>query len=167
MEAKDLHQQLLNYQTAIANVDSYRKNWKKTKKLILSTLKLLNSELKLSLKIETEENFEGMEMVYATLGKRKSGIAEKIEGTKRYYFKEGGFLAYTQLFNGKISVWITLPTIENLMETPAPEPLHIYKPSEITKEVVQQNLAVFFKDMTEWEDQDLQHHEVGYKMRNS
>jgi hypothetical protein len=80
--------------------------------------------------------------------------------------KEGGFLFYTQIYNGKVSVWISLPVIENFVEQQAPAPLDIYEPSEIKEDLIVRHVAEFLKTMALWEDQDMEHHEIGYKIRD-
>lgn len=155
------------YDTAASNVQKNRDCWQKTKRLIVRTLNTIIRETGVNAEVHKEEKLEGMEMVCLTQGERESGIYERIANTKRPFLKDGGYLCYTQIYNGKVSVWIALPVIENIMESQVPEPINIFNPDEIKEEMIIKHVAQFFKEMAEWEDKDLQHHELGYKMRNT
>jgi hypothetical protein len=107
-----------------------------------------------------------LELVYLTFGKRESGIYERLAEIKRPFLKDGGYLTYTQIPNGKISVWIGFPKIEKFLEGDAPKPIEIYPPEEITEDLIINHVTAFLKAMIEWEDIDTTRHELGYNLKS-
>jgi len=121
----------------------------------------------LNVKIDIEDKVEGMEFIYFGFGSRNSGLSEVYENTKLPVIKDGGYLFYSQLYNGKVSVLITLPVIEKYMEALEPKPLEVLRPAEITKEKIMEHVSDFLEEMAVWEDRDFGHHEIGFKVREN
>jgi hypothetical protein len=167
MNIEDLKTGLSIYQKAVSNANSYRKEWKAgTKNLVFDTLTKIVQITGMGAEVRKEEKLDGMEMVFLVFKKRESGIFEHFEDTVRPYMKEGGYLFYTQIYNGKISIFISLPVIENFIERTKPKPVGIFEPAELTEEIIIDHVSQFLKEMASWEDNDLQHQEIGYKMRS-
>lgn len=167
MQLDALKTDLQLYRTVIDKVNRNRQGWEDAKNLIFSTLTKVVKATKMKAKVEKEEKRRGMELVYLCFENRESGIYEEIGSTKRHYMKEGGYLFYTQIYNGKITVWISLPTIEDFMDRVPPKPIEVYEPSEIKEEIIIKHVSEFLKAMTEWEDKDIEHHAIGFKMRDN
>jgi len=164
MDLKDLKSQLQSYHNILAKTDTYREEWPATKELIHTSLSKIVKESGMQAKVATEENLQGMELVYLCFEKRESGIFERIGKIKRPYLKDGGYLTYTQIYNGKISVWMSQPSIEQLMENKAPDPIDIYEPTELNEGLIIHHVTHFLKEMIKWEDLDASHHQLGYNM---
>jgi len=142
-----------------------RSQWPTARKVILDTLNHIKAEVQMDVKIKVEDKMEGMEVIYLSYGKEDSGIFEKIGKTKRPVIKEGGHLFYTQLYNGKVGVWKTLPNIKKLMNAQAPQKLGLFEPEEITEELIISQVAEFLQSLATWEDKDLENGSIGYKMK--
>lgn len=158
---------LQHYQNALTAVDTYRKDWTKAKELIMASLNEVKTTFELNVKIDIEAKVEGMEFIYFGFGPRNSGLFQVYEKTKVPIIKDGGYLFYTQLYNGKISVLVTAPTIEDYMEAIEPKPLEVLRPAELTEEKIMEHVSSFLEEMTAWEDRDFAHHEIGYKVREN
>ena len=60
---------------------------------------------------------------------------------------------YSQLYNGKISVWIRYPKIQKLMKRKAPKVLDVYEPLELTAEQIEAHVKTFYEELTLWINQ--------------
>lgn len=167
MNTEAVKTKLQNYQNALAAVNQYRDDWAKAKDLIFSCLNEIKSTFGLNVKIDIEDKVEGMEFIYFGFGQRSSGLFEVYEKTKLPVIKDGGYLFYTQLYNGKISVLVTVPTIEKYMEALEPKSLEVLRPDELTREKIIGHVISFLDEMTAWEDRDFEHHEIGFKVREN
>lgn len=167
MNLEDLKSQLSIYRNAVNTAKQYRADWKDgVREQIINTLTKIVEETKMNAEVKKEDKMDGMQLVYLAFKKRESGISEHFEDTTRPYMKEGGYLFYTQIYNGKISVFISLPTIENFIDRKPPKPLGVFDPSDITEAIIVDHVTKFLKEMAMWEDNDLEHQEIGFKMRN-
>lgn len=145
------------YKTMLDQVTIWRETWSKTlKKFILKEVKKLLDATGLIATISEEEKIKGLEAITIRLGSKKSGIyAMADKGNERKdFFKEFGTLVYSQLFNGKVQVWMTFPFIEGLVEPRPPKLIGIYAPPEFTEDLIINNIETFLKDLIEWEDYD-------------
>lgn len=163
MHLNDVRHQLKTYRTTLAEINQNRTAWEKSKLLISNTLVNMIQELEMNAEVEKEEKTEGLEFVYLKFGSRESGIAARSGKAKRDFMKDGGYLYYTQLYNGKISVWISTPVIENFTECPPIKPFKIYAPAELKEADIIQDVAIFLKVMTNWEVNSIEHHKMSYK----
>ena len=109
-----------------------------------------------------EENIDGMELVFLYFEKRESGISEKLGKVKHPFIKEGGYLFYTQIYSGKISVLMSLPIIENVVEREEPQQINILCPRDLKEETIVSHVVTFLKTMTEWEGLDINHRAIGF-----
>jgi len=167
MNTEAVKTKLQNYQEALAAVKQYRHDWIKAKELIFECLNEIKSTFDINVKIEIEDKVEGMEFIYFGFGPRNSGLFEIYEKTKLPVIKDGGYLFYTQLYNGKISVLVTVPTIEKYMEALEPKSLEVLQPAKLTKEKIMGHVAAFLEEVTIWEDRDFEHHEIGFKVKEN
>ena len=118
------------YSAMLKHVIDYRNAWYNSlKDEIVKTAGEVLEHTGISASIDIEERFENLESITISLGKAVSGIAENVDDiTKRNIIKDKGSLVYSQLFNGKVQVWITYPLIEGLMQPKPPKMLGIYRP---------------------------------------
>lgn len=144
------------YKNMLDQVSIFRDTWSKSlKSNILKEIKKIIETTELEASISEEEEIKGLEAITIRLGNKKSGIYEKTKGNERKdYFKEFGTLVYSQLFNGKVQVWMSFPFIEGLMEPRPPKLIGIYAPPEFNEGLILSNFEVFLKDLIEWEDYD-------------
>ncbi len=144
------------YKDMLQNTLRYRQEWNKSvKKLIIERLEELEKLSSLGLDIQTHPEVVNLESISASLGRVKSGIEEVIEeDTHKPVIKFSGMLLYQQLFNGKIKTDIFLPFIEGIHQQAPPVQLGIYRPDEISHELITEHMAQFLKMVIEWEDFD-------------
>ena len=144
------------YKAILEQVMNYRDEWdQKLKEFILDGISKVLSQTAVKAKVEVEEKYENLESISIYLGKSESGIAETFEsGTRRNIIKDMGSLTYSQIFNGKIQVWMTFPRIEGLMQPQSPKMLGIYGPPEFNEDLILDNFDEFFKELIEWENYD-------------
>ena len=163
MTIEILRSKYKTYQEARLKAVELRNEWPTAKEIISKTLTKVRDDLGMNAEIKVEAKMEGLEIVYLSFGKTASGIFEKIGDTTRPIIKEGGHLFYTQIYNGQITVWKTLPNIEKLMDPESPEQLGKYSPSQITERIVMEHIAEFLDDLATWEDHELNSKGIGYR----
>lgn len=144
------------YRNMLQQVVDFRAVWEEQlKEFIKSNAESVLEHTDTNGKIEIEEKFEHLESITISLGKSISGIAEHIDkNTKRNIVKDNGSLIYSQLFNGKVQVWLTYPLIEGLMQPKEPKMIGIYAPPEFNEGLILSNFDDFFKELIEWENYD-------------
>src|SRR5210317_296834 len=98
----------------LENTHNYRLEWKNgLRDEIEKEIGRMASTVNLDLDIRKLDNIENLESLIISLGKRNSGISERLEDDlSRPFIRHGGILIYQQLFNGKILVMINYPFIE-------------------------------------------------------
>jgi len=86
------------------------------------------------------------------------------EGTvTRGLVKMGGYLFYSQVYNGKILVGISYPHVETLQDARPNKGLALLDPEEITEEKIFEHVEHFLKELTKDEsspsmEEELQRH---------
>lgn len=144
------------YKDILEQVVNYREAWgKELKQFIIKSINKILEHSDVTAKLEVEEKFENLETISVYLGKAESGIAETFDsGTKRNIIIDRGSLNFSQIFNGKVQVWMTFPLIEGLMQPQQPKMIGIYAPPEFNIDLVLSNFDEFFKELIEWENYD-------------
>jgi len=144
------------YTKILEQVMDFRESWdSKLKKFIQDGIGKVLKQTELKARVQVEEQFENLETISIYLGKSESGIAETFEsGTKRSIIKDMGSLNYSQIFNGKIQVWMTFPLIEGLMQPQPPKMIGIFTPPEFDENLILSNFDEFFKELIDWENYD-------------
>lgn len=164
MNLEEVNLQLKNYRNIIGKVTKNREKWDITKNLIYNTLNTIVKKTKMKVAVKKEDKVAGLEMIYLFFGKRDSGIYERIGKNKHPYLKEGGYLFYSQIYSGKVSVWMSQPVIENIIEMEEPILINTYCPADLNEEIITQHVADFLKKMIEWEGLDKDHRrEIGFR----
>lgn len=152
-----IKERVVKYKNMLDQVSQWRATWSKNlKKFILKEVTKLLDATGLEATVNEEEKIKGLESITIMLGNKKSGIYEMAaDGNERKdFFKEYGTLVYSQLFNGKVQVWMTFPFIEGLIEPRPPKLIGIYAPPEFNESLIIGHMEVFMKDLIEWEDFD-------------
>ncbi len=144
------------YQEILDQVVTYRDEWGSSlKHFIINKSEEILKQTDINANIQVEERFKNLESITISLGKSLSGISEVVdENVNRSIVKDQGALIYSQLFNGKIQVWMTYPLIEGLMQPKPPKGMGIYAPPEIDERHIMTKFDEFFKELIEWENYD-------------
>jgi hypothetical protein len=152
-----IKERVVKYKNMLNQVAQWRSTWsKELKTFILTEVTKLLEATGLEATVNEEEKIKGLESITIMLGNKKSGIYEMAgDGNERKdFFKEYGTLVYSQLFNGKVQVWMTYPFIEGLIEPRPPKLIGIYAPPEFNEALIIGHVETFLKDLIEWEDFD-------------
>ena len=169
-----IKERAIKYKNILQQVLDYRDDWdNRLQKFILDSIDDILSHTDISANVEIEEKFENLDTISVYLGKSESGIAETFgSGTKRNIIKDMGSLNYSQIFNGKVQVWMTFPLIEGLMQPQQPKMIGIYAPPEFNIDLMLSNFDEFFKMLIDWENYDddqpsQQTNKIGFGVQNS
>ncbi|MEE9373039.1 MAG: hypothetical protein V3V00_08300 [Saprospiraceae bacterium] len=144
------------YKDILEQVINYREAWgKELKKFILEGVGNVLKQTGVEAKVEVEGQFENLQTISIYLGKNVSGIAETFEGgARRSIIKDMGSLSFSQIFNGKVQVWMTFPLIEGLMKPQPPKMIGIFTPPEFNEDLILSTFDDFFKELINWENYD-------------
>lgn len=145
-----------NYTNMLKQVKQFRERWNKDlKKFILDHVDKMLEVIEIGAHVESEERIAGLEVITIQLGKKASGIYQEMEdGTKKHFIKDFGTLVYSQLFNGKVQVWMTYPLIEGMMEPRPPRLVGIFAPPEFNEQLIMSHFDLFLKELADWENYD-------------
>ena len=151
-----LREKVKKYKKILDNTSKYRKAWEsELKTMIIETLESIAEEIDLDASVEVRDALENLEIVVFSLGRIKSGIAERVdEDVLKPMIKNNGALIYQQLFNGKVLIMISLPFIEGTGEPRPPKTIEILRPEELKRPFIFRHVEQSLSDVTEWEDYD-------------
>ena len=155
-ELTPLKNKVSHLKQILQNTHNYRQVWKdELKAFIISQIESMTKAADLDVDIEVRDQIDNLEAIVISLGKRNSGISEKLEDDlSRPFIRHGGILIYQQLFNGKVLVMIHYPFIEGYGEPRPPKNMAIYRPEEIKQPYILRHLEELVKQVAEWEDYD-------------
>ncbi len=155
-ELTAIKQKVDKYKKILVNTEENRKDWNnRLKKVIVDTLEYIAKDTGLEAEVEIQDNIENMELLVFNLGRTTSGISEKVDETVRKpMIKSNGALIYQQLFNGKLLVLISIPSIEGYGDPRPPKTVEILRPDEINQKVIYHHVEQFLTEITDWEDYD-------------
>lgn len=168
-EFNGLIKRVQHLKTILQNTHDYRKEWNDgLKETIISSIKEMTEAADLQVDVEVRDQIENLETVVVSLGRKNSGISERLEDDlSRPFIRHGGVLVYQQLFNGKILVMINYPYIEGYGEPRPPKNIAIYRPEEIQRPYLIRHLEELVKEVAEWEDyddDDVQTKKIGFNV---
>lgn len=151
-----LKERASKYKTILQQAMDYREAWEgNLKQFILDGVDNVLKQTDVNANVEVEEKFEHLETISIFLGKSISAIAETFpSGAKRSIIKDMGSINYSQIFNGKVQVWMTFPLIEGLMQPQQPKMIGIFAPPEFNEDLILSNFDEFFKELINWENYD-------------
>ncbi|MDX1479787.1 MAG: hypothetical protein R3301_18875 [Saprospiraceae bacterium] len=163
-----LKQKVQEYHEVLHNTERYRQIWRKElRDFIISELEKMIKATGLEATLTTRDTIGNLEALICTMGKRASGIFERVdEDTNKPIIKHFGALVYQQLFNGKIQVLIMLPALEGMPDQRQPKFVGIYRPEELKPPFLERHMEEFVRSLTEWEDfdDDEQPNKIGFQM---
>lgn len=106
----------------------------------------------------SKTNYETVSLAF---GNRPSGIFDKEEG--RHLSMIGGALHFSQMYNGKIFIWIEYPYIENLSyHDPGYKGLKTLEPNELLEDLVLSVVEDFVRIIIESENRE--RHLIGFNI---
>ena len=151
-----LKERAAKYKSILQQAMDYREAWgDNLKQFILDGVDKVLKQTDVKATVEIEERFEHLETIAVSLGKSVSAIAETFDsGAKRSIIKDMGALNFSQIFNGKVQVWMTFPLIEGLMQPQQPKMIGIFAPPEFNEDLILSNFDEFFKELINWENYD-------------
>lgn len=156
MDYSKLKKKVKSLNAVLKNTEDFRKEWDSNlKSMISDTLELIIKEIKLDAEVLIHDQLYGLETVSLNLGTVESGIFERLgEDTKKPLIRTNGILMFQQLFNSKISIWISFPHIEGVGEPKTPKMLEIVRPDELKEVNILRYIEQFIDEITKWEDYD-------------
>lgn len=142
-------------------IESNRANWDQyLRPLILKTFKSIQKKIDLNLKIREINEIKNLEAIRLTFGYLNSGLfveqkKHKQEIPPMVLIKKGGYISYSQIANGKISVFIHYPYIEDIYGEPDKIlELGIFAPMEITRDLILGQIEQFLDEIVKWEKEE-------------
>ena len=148
-------------QTIYEEVELHRNCWTDmVKPLILKTFKHVKKTLELNLKIRMNDDIKNLESIRLTFGYLNSGLLIEPKKSMKdapamVLVKKGGYLAYSQIANGKISAFIHFPYIEGIYgDADRIMELGIYLPEEVTRKMIMEHIETFLEQIVKWEKEE-------------
>jgi hypothetical protein len=139
-----------DYCTVVKRTEERHARWNSsTKELVFRTLSALSADLK-PLRAIKEESVRNFDTVCLGFMPTPTSIAIREGAAIKGFVKMGGYLFYSQVFNGKVLVGISYPYVEELQDA-APKGIAIVDPEEITKEKILEHVEQFLREITEAE----------------
>jgi hypothetical protein len=142
-------------------IESNRVNWDQhLKPLILKTFKYIKKKIDLNLKIQEIKEIKNLEAIRLTFGYLNSGLfveqkKHKQEIPPMVLIKKGGYLSYSQIANGKISVFVHYPYIEDIYGEPDRIlEVGIFSPEEINQDMILGHVEQFLDEIVKWEKEE-------------
>ena len=165
MSADNRIQQLIHLSEELksiyADIESNRANWDQhLKPLILKTFKFVQKKIELNLKIREINELKNLEAIRLTFGYLNSGLfvekkKHKQEIPPMVLVKKGGYLSYSQIANGKISVFIHYPYIEDIYGEPDKIlEVGIFAPLDLTRDMILSHIEQFLDEIVKWEKEE-------------
>ena len=144
-----------------AEIDLHREEWhQNVKSLIKKTFKSVIKKSKLHLLICQYDHVLNLESIQLTFGILNSGLLIEPKKGKNaipsmVLLKRGGLLAYSLMANGKVSVAIQYPYIEEIYGDPENvRELGTFSPADITREMILDHVQTFLEEIVKWEREE-------------
>lgn len=152
MTTPDLTPKIDQLKAAFITIEANRKLWQEEKKeLLKTTLKKIKEESGLDLSVQYLSDRTNSEGVNLTFGKGYSGIYEKNSTSMKSYVKTGGYIVFSQAYNGKVFVIIGYPYIEDTVSQAPARVVGKYNPEDITENFICEAVDLFLEEMIKWE----------------
>lgn len=155
MSTSNLEESYQQYQAAQQAIVERQTAWQsEVKDFIKDTLQALQEEHNIAGKIKEEDKITNIEAIYLDMGQSTTEIKVTDAEEPKQVKRSEGSLMYSQLYNGKISVWIRYPKIKKLMKRKAPKIIEVYEPKDLSTADITEHLQLFFQELTDWMNQD-------------
>lgn len=163
MKLEELSGKGKDLQKAIDETFKRRDLWTNEKKTIVQgTLEKVKGFLKIDCHVQNVQMYENYGAVTLSMGKSPSGISGKSPGEK-IFVKQGGYLAFSQSYTGKLFVIAGMPYIESITDQIEPIVLTTVDPEEIDESFVLKKVDQFLKKIIQWES-GKEYTAVGFKL---
>ena len=159
---KKLKEAFEKYTESINKTNERRQLWKsETKGKIYDVLKLIEKNFKFDWHVQRLEDIENYETINISCNSKSSGLKETVRelGTEnikssKVFVKYGGYLAFSQSYNGKINVFMKFPYIEEWVQEMNVEVFDTIEPVQITEELISDFVIKFLDKLSKWEGVD-------------
>jgi hypothetical protein len=153
--------QITKLKAIYREIDEKRDLWeRKVKKLIVKTFKEIKKSVDSSLKVRINEDIINLESVVLTFGVLNSGLFIEGKGSAgelppMVLIKRGGYLAYSQMANARISVFVQMPFIEGIYgDAEDVREIGVFEPGEITRRKIIEHVEFFLDEIIKWEREE-------------
>jgi hypothetical protein len=149
---------------AFAERDENRRLWKdETKARLLAVLQQIAKETKLGLQVQDADWTDNAEAVGLVFSVMPSGLVEikgdmvdaqaanSLNQERTHLLKHGGYLNFSQNYNGSLFVYIGYPYVDKRIPQAESKPLGQFSPREVTEAFIREQAVVFLTEMVEWE----------------
>lgn len=142
---------LEEYCHVIEAVKQRQNDWNtSTKAEIVRVLSSISDDLK-PLKVVEDGSPRNFDTVCLGFPPSRTNIVLRQGAGAKGLTRFGGYLSYSQVFNGKILVGISYPYVEDLQDATPNKGLALLDPSEITEEMILEHVDTFLREITEAE----------------
>ena len=140
------------YQKAIENIKSKRDIWENTTHTLLNkTLTDIANSNKIGWHVQDFGMGRNLDTVNISFGPNNSGLVVKDEKGTKALVKHGGYLAFSTMYNGDISVYLSYPYVDEHMQRIPVRQLDRISPESITVEYIVSMTKLFLAEMLAWE----------------
>lgn len=135
-------------------ISERRSLWAKSlRDLIHSHLSYYCDQVEEDWHVNTNQSKENHESVYIAFGNVPSGIFDRDQNS--HLMLVGGALHFSQIYNGKIFVWIEYPYIEDLLYPKSPyKDLGIVEPKGLDEDAIEKYVEEFIEEIIRSEARD-------------
>ena len=139
------------YCRLLEQVDERHTHWNtSTKEEILRVLSSISDDLK-SLKAVQEGSIRNFDTVCLGFPPTPTSIVLREGNGAKGLTRFGGYLFYSQVFNGRILVGISYPYVEQLQDAPPNKGIDLLDPTEITEQKILEHVDAFLREIAEAE----------------
>lgn len=156
-----INRQMNELKIIYGEIDEKRNLWdKKIKGLVVKTFKEIKKSVDSNLKVRANEDIKNLESIILTFGVLNSGLFIEDKGSDSQLpsvvmIKRGGYLAYSQMANAKISVFVQMPFIEGIYGNPEDvREIGVYDPAELSRRRIIDHVEYFLDQIIKWEREE-------------
>jgi len=168
---KNLKEQLKKEELKVI---SSREKWQKEiKPLLLKKLNSIKDYLDLNLFVQENDSIINHETVLLSFSDEPSGLSynpndifNQQESKSGIIVKTGGYIVFSQIYNGEIIIWISYPRIDEVLKLES-ETIHlkIVSIDELTDDLIESSVEIFLKEMIKWQKHGVKYSKIGYQLR--
>ncbi|SDK42517.1 hypothetical protein SAMN05421823_102701 [Catalinimonas alkaloidigena] len=144
------------YVQMLEKISLRRSAWQRNKQVLLQILQQIEKEVELDWQVRTNNEYSNMEQVSLSFPLKQLGIhyEDKFTRENKSYFMKGGGLNYSQMANGMIHVWVSMPTVDELREYIGEPPvIGIIDPAQLNSKLIIKHIEKFLKYVLLWDEE--------------
>lgn len=139
------------YCGVVSQVEERHTHWNtSTKQEIFRVLSSISGDLK-PLKAVQEGSIRNFDTVCLGFPPTPTSIVLREGNGAKGLTRFGGYLFYSQVFNGRILVGISYPYVEQLQDPSPNKGIALLDPTEITEQKILEHVNIFLREITEAE----------------